>query len=80
MHTVQDYTPTFIFGNETFGMDIDFINYCKDIPGFTILTIPQPGMLKSLNVANSSSIILWEYYRQILYKNNIRDKYNLMKS
>lgn len=80
LHKTNGFTPTFIFGNETFGIDNKLITYCKDVPGFTIVSIPQPGMLKSLNVANSSSIILWEYYRQVLYKNNIRDKYNLMKS
>lgn len=80
IHTTSIYTPTFIFGNETYGIEIDFMYHCKDIPGFTILTIPQPGLLKSLNVSNSASIILWEYYRQVLYKNNIKEKYNLIKN
>ena len=80
LHKISDYKPTFIFGNETFGIEPELIRLCKDVPGSTIISIPQPGMLKSLNVANSSSIILWEFYRQTLYKNNIRDKYNLMKS
>ena len=74
---INDYTPTFIFGNETFGIDYDVMDYCKDIPGFVILSIPQPGLMKSLNVSNSSSIILWEYYRQILDKQDIDTKYCL---
>ena len=73
----KGFTPTFIFGNETFGIDFDLMKYCSDLPGYSILTIPQPGLLKSLNVSNSASIVLWEYYRQVLYKDNIQNKYNL---
>lgn len=73
----NSYTPTFIFGNETFGIDLDLMKYCSDLPGYTILTIPQPGLLKSLNVSNSASIVLWEYYRQVLHKENIQYKYDL---
>lgn len=76
-YTTSDYTPTFIFGNETFGINNKLMFYCRDIPGFTILTIPQVGLLKSLNVSNSASIVFWEYYRQILYKNDISERYNL---
>ena len=56
----------FIFGNESYGIDKEVIDYCKDIKGFTILSIPQIGILRSLNVSNSASIILWEYYKQVL--------------
>ncbi len=77
IHKIKDFTPTFIFGNETFGIDIKLIKYCSDLPGYTILTIPQPGILKSLNVSNSASIVLWEFYRQVIIKNNIDYKYNL---
>ena len=80
LNTTLDFTPTFIFGNETFGIDNKLINICRNIPGFTILTIPQIGLLKSLNVSNSASIIFWEYYRQILYKEDITEKYNLIYS
>ena len=80
LYTTSDYTPTFIFGNETYGMDINFMRHCRDLPGFAVITIPQPGLLKSLNVSNSASIVLWEYYRQVLYKNNVNEKYNLIKN
>ena len=73
----KGFTPTFIFGNETFGIDFDLMKYCSDLPGYSILEIPQPGLLKSLNVSNSASIVLWEYYRQVLSKNNIQNKYDL---
>lgn len=53
----------FIFGNETNGIDKELIRYCKKIEGFRVLSIPQFGFLKSLNVSNSASIILWEYYK-----------------
>lgn len=70
-------TPVFIFGNETHGIDSDVINYCSDMENFTILSIPQLGVLRSLNVSNSASIILWEFYKQNLIKNDIRFKLNL---
>ena len=66
-----------VTGNETFGIDFDLMKYCSDLPGYSILEIPQPGLLKSLNVSNSASIVLWEYYRQVLSKNNIQNKYDL---
>jgi len=80
LNITSEYTPTFIFGNETYGMDINFMHHCRGIPGFTVITIPQPGLLKSLNVSNSASIIFWEYYRQILYKKNVNEKYSLEQS
>ena len=55
--------PVFIFGNETHGIDVKLLNYCKNLKGFRILSIPQFGILKSLNVSNSASIILWEYFK-----------------
>lgn len=70
-------TPVFIFGNETYGFDIDVINTCKEITGFTIISIPQLGILRSLNVSNSASIILWEYYKQTLINEDTRYKLDL---
>ena len=55
--------PVFIFGNETHGIDGKLLNYCKNLKGFKVLSIPQFGILKSLNVSNSASIILWEYFK-----------------
>ena len=70
-------TPVFIFGNETHGIDPEVLDYCSDIDGFAILSIPQLGILRSLNVSNSASIILWEFYKQKLIRNDIRYKLNL---
>lgn len=65
-------TPVFIFGNESYGFDNDVMKYFTDIDGFKIISIPQIGMLRSLNVSNSACITLWEYYKQILKKEDIR--------
>jgi len=72
-----DKTPVFIFGNETYGFDNNVLNTCKDIEGFTVISIPQLGILRSLNVSNSASIILWEYYKQTLIKEDSRYKLNI---
>ena len=59
----------FFFGNESHGIDLRFIKKCKNISGMMVLTIPQIGILRSHNVSSSASIILWEYYRNILRSN-----------
>jgi len=69
--------PVFIFGNESYGIDKEVLNYCSDIEGFSVLSIPQLGILRSLNVSNSASIVLWEYYKQILVKSDPKYKYDL---
>lgn len=61
--------PVFIFGNESHGIDKKLLNYCKDIKGFNIISIPQNGPLRSLNVCNSASIFLWKYYEKVILKN-----------
>lgn len=48
----------FIFGNEVEGVSYDALNYCENI-----LEIPQFGTKHSLNVSNSVSIIIWEFYK-----------------
>ena len=49
-----------IFGHEKSGVDKEILNICNDI-----LYIPMRGMKKSLNVANSASILLYEVTRNI---------------
>ena len=64
----ENHKICFFFGNESHGIDSRFIDKCKNIQGMIVLTIPQVGILKSHNVSSSASIVLWEYYRNILIK------------
>lgn len=47
-----------IFGNESYGMEQDFLNECEHV-----ITIPQIGNVGSLNVAISASIAMYEFKR-----------------
>jgi 23S rRNA (guanosine2251-2'-O)-methyltransferase len=47
----------FIFGNEVDGVDEQVI-----AQSHYVLEIPQVGIKHSLNVANSASIVLWDYF------------------
>ena len=68
---------TFLLENETYGINKEVLDYCSDIEGFAIISIPQLGILRSLNVSNSASIVLWEYYKQTLMAEDIRFKLDL---
>lgn len=48
----------FILGNEVEGVDENVLNLCH-----SVIEIPQIGSKHSLNVANTNSIILWEYFK-----------------
>jgi 23S rRNA (guanosine2251-2'-O)-methyltransferase len=52
-----------IFGNEISGIDVDIINKSD-----AIVQVPMFGYKKSLNVATTCGIVLYEAVRQILYK------------
>jgi 23S rRNA (guanosine2251-2'-O)-methyltransferase len=47
----------FVFGNEVDGVDEFIIGKSKHV-----IEIPQVGLKHSLNVANSASIVLWDYF------------------
>ncbi len=59
----QDYSDLWlIFGKETKGLSEDVRQrYCDDL-----YTIPMIGKTRSLNLANSVAIVLYEAYRQII--------------
>ena len=74
---LSDKTPVFILGNESYGFEREILDYFSDMDGFKIISIPQLGVLRSLNVSNSASIVLWEFYKQVLKNDDIRYKLDL---
>lgn len=54
-----DKIPLFVLGNESYGVPDYILRNC-DI----IVTIPQIGVIKSMNVTTAHSLILWEFIRQ----------------
>lgn len=52
----------FVLGNEVEGVDESVINKSS-----LTIEIPQVGSKHSLNVANATSIILWEHFKQMNY-------------
>jgi tRNA (cytidine/uridine-2'-O-)-methyltransferase len=59
----QEYLPgdTFIFGPETRGLPVSFL---ESIPGERIVKIPMIQGSRSLNLSNSAAIIVYEAWRQ----------------
>ena len=50
-----------IVGNESLGIPKDFIESVKGlIPRTVVVSIPQWSVMRSLNVSNATSIVLWE--------------------
>ncbi len=67
--TFRDYIrgekhPCFVFGSESDGLP-DHIKALQNI--IPILSIPQLGVMRSLNVSNACSIVVYDYIRK--YKN-----------
>ena len=56
---------------------MEVIKSCKDIKGFAFISIPQIGLINSMNVSTSASVVIWEYYKQKLKKTNPKYKLNL---
>ena len=54
----------FVFGKETKGLPPEIIN---NHPAQCV-TIPQPGQVRSLNLATSVAIAVYEGFRQVVYK------------
>jgi tRNA G18 (ribose-2'-O)-methylase SpoU len=56
----------FIMGSESHGIPDSFMKQMRDTPR---LTISQYGLVRSLNVSMASSIIMYEYLRQLRQTN-----------
>lgn len=54
-----------IFGNEVTGVEQSTIEQCDGC-----IEIPQLGMKHSLNIATAAGVVLWEFVRQELNRNN----------
>lgn len=63
------YCDLIIFGNETFGIPKNFQQHIIKNYQATVISVPQIGIGKSLNVSNCASIVLYEYQKQYLLKN-----------
>jgi len=55
------WKPVLIVGSENVGLPKELLRSLKDAP---ILTISQYGLIRSLNVSNASTIVLYEFARQ----------------
>ncbi len=51
--------PCFVFGSESDGLPTHILNL--DLP---VVSIPQLGAMRSLNVSNAASIVIYEYIRK----------------
>lgn len=61
--------PCFVFGAENFGIPDEFIADCRKEFGedtMRLISIPQAGYLRSLNVSAAASIILYQFQRACL--------------
>ena len=58
--------PLIIMGNETLGISTDFIKSVKKyIPETICVSIPQWSVMRSLNVAVATSVVLWEIRKNL---------------
>lgn len=58
-------TPIFIFGNENRGISEEILEEAKKRNFGMTVSIPQKGVMKSLNVATAASIVLWDYVKEM---------------
>lgn len=57
---VSDFHPLFLFGSESHGFPQSVID-----SGFSRVSIPQVGVLRSFNVAAAMNIIVWDYCKEV---------------
>jgi tRNA G18 (ribose-2'-O)-methylase SpoU len=53
----------FIAGNESFGLDDEFLPNCDQL-----VYIPMPGHTVSMNVSQATAVTIFEWYRQMMFK------------
>lgn len=53
-----------IFGNETFGIPKPMMDYLKVKYNAKVISVPQIGIGKSLNVSNCASIVLYDFMKK----------------
>ncbi|OIP00437.1 MAG: hypothetical protein AUJ98_07790 [Bacteroidetes bacterium CG2_30_33_31] len=58
--TIFPEKVAFVFGNENYGLDQENLSLCH-----SSIYIPIPGSTLSLNVVQSTSIVLFEWFRQM---------------
>lgn len=58
----------FIFGPETRGLPIDYLN---SLPEQQVLRIPMLQISRSMNLSNSVSVIVYEAWRQLGFKSAV---------
>lgn len=58
-----------VFGKETKGLSPEIINRNRE----RAVTIPQPGPVRSLNLATAVAISIYEGYRQVTFEPTVKD-------
>jgi len=58
---LSDKIPCLVFGNEASGIPMEFMKHWFGGKPSIIVSLPQLGVLRSLNVAATASIVMWEF-------------------
>lgn len=67
--------PCFIFGAEDTGLSAEFIAKCRQVEGCRCVSIPQHGVIRSMNVSCVASIVTNDYTRT--YRKMVKDRYGV---
>lgn len=59
-HITGNKKPCFVVGNEGRGIDFNIINSLSSFEKSLLIKIPQKGVMRSFNVGNALSIVLWD--------------------
>lgn len=61
----NDLQPCLVMGNETNGIPEDILDYYKNCPHSLKVSIPQRGVIRSLNVGIAHSIVAWHMMNEV---------------